>query len=103
MDASIEEGVAWQIKANRQKREMSQEELGRLIGTTQSGISRAEDPEYGKHSLETLVKMAHAFDCALSVRFIPYSKLAEESQDLSPAALYAPSFEEEFGQGNVDG
>ncbi|MFP3638095.1 helix-turn-helix domain-containing protein [Paraburkholderia sp. SIMBA_054] len=94
-DASIEEGLAWQIRANREGRHMTQKELGEAIGTTQTGIHRFEDPEYGKHSLDTLVKLAHAFDCALSVRFVPYSQLAIESEDLSPEALYATPYEVE--------
>lgn len=93
--ASIEQGIAWQIKVNRQKRGLSQEELGELIGTTQSGVSRLEDPEYGNHSLESLVKLAHAFDCALSIKFVSYSRLAAESEDLSAEALYAKSFSDE--------
>jgi transcriptional regulator with XRE-family HTH domain len=95
MEAAIEQGVAWQIKVNREQRQLSQKALAQRIGTRQSAISRAEDPEYGRHRLETLVKIANAFDCALQVRFIPYSTLARHSDDLSPDALYAPSFEEE--------
>jgi transcriptional regulator with XRE-family HTH domain len=95
MEAAIEQGVAWQIKINRERRQLSQKALAQRIGTRQSAISRAEDPEYGRHRLETLAKIANAFDCALQVRFIPYSVLAMDSDDLSPDALYAPSFEEE--------
>jgi transcriptional regulator with XRE-family HTH domain len=101
MDASIEEGLAWQIRANREQRKLTQGELGAIIGTTQSGIHRFEDPEYGKHSIETLVKLAHAFDCALSVKFVPYSQLALESEDLSPEALHAESYEVEARQAGV--
>ncbi|MFP3643375.1 helix-turn-helix domain-containing protein [Paraburkholderia sp. SIMBA_054] len=95
MSASIEEGLAWQIRANREGRHLTQKQLGESIGTTQTGIHRFEDPEYGKHSIDTLVKIAHAFDCALSVRFVPYSQLAVESEDLSPEALYATPYEVE--------
>lgn len=95
MDASIEEGLAWQIRANREGRNMTQKTLGEAIGSTQTGIHRFEDPEYGRHSLDTLMKLAHAFDCALSVRFVPYSLLALESEDLSPEALYAAPYEVE--------
>lgn len=92
MEASVEEGIAWQIKANRRGRKISQKELAVRIGSKQAAISRLEDPTYGKYSLETLIKVAHAFDCALSVRFISYAKLAIESADLSPTALYAEGF-----------
>ncbi|HXA48566.1 MAG TPA: helix-turn-helix transcriptional regulator [Burkholderiaceae bacterium] len=101
MEASIEQGVAWQIRINRKKRNLSQDDLAELIGTNQSAISRIEDPEYGKHSLDTLVSVANAFDCALSVKFIPYSKLAEDSEDLGADALYAAPFTEECHQQGV--
>lgn len=96
LSSSIEQGLAWQIRTNRKLRNMSQEDLAQAIGTQQSGISRLEDPTYGAHSLETLVSIANAFDCALSVRFVSYSALAHESEDLSPQALYAKSYEEEY-------
>lgn len=96
MEAAIEQGVAWQIKINREHRSLSQKELALRIGSAQSAISRAEDPSYGRHRLETLVKVANAFDCALQVKFIPYSQLAKDSDDLSPNALYAKSYIEEI-------
>lgn len=95
MTAAIEQGIAWQIKINRERRRLSQKDLAHCISTRQSAISRAEDPSYGRHSIETLVKIANVFDCALQVRFIPYSQLAKDSDDLSPDALYAKSYTEE--------
>lgn len=92
MEASVEEGIAWQIKVNRKTRKISQKELAARIRSKQSAISRLEDPSYGKYSLGVLMQIANAFDCALSVRFISYARLAIESADLSPKALYAESF-----------
>lgn len=96
MQSAIEQGIAWQIKINRERRSMSQSTLAEAIGSKQSAISRAEDPSYGRHSLDTLVKIANTFDCALQVKFVPYSKLARDSHDLSAEALYAPSYSEEI-------
>lgn len=96
MESAIEQGVAWQIRINRERRGLSQSDLARLIGSKQSAISRVEDESYGRHRLETLVKIANAFDCVLQVRFVPYSKLARDSEDLSPTALYARSYVEEI-------
>lgn len=98
MEAAIEQGIAWQIKFNRERRSLSQSALADMIGSHQSAISRIEDPSYGRHSLDTLVKIANAFDCALQVRLIPYSKLAQDSGDLSPASLYAAPYSEELTQ-----
>ena len=97
MEAAIEQGVAWQIRINRLKRGLSQADLARAIGTQQSAISRLEDPEYGRHNLDTLVQIAKAFDCALLVKFASYSKLAAESENLSESEQYAVPFSQETG------
>lgn len=96
MESAVQQDIAWQIKINRENRKLSQGQLAKNIGSTQSAISRAEDTTYGRHRIETLTKIANAFDCALQVKFIPYSRLAKDSEDLSPAALYAKSYEEEI-------
>jgi transcriptional regulator with XRE-family HTH domain len=96
LEASIEQGVAWQIRANRKVRGLTQAELAKCLDTNQSAVSRLEDPAYGSHSLETLVKVAHVFDCALSVKFIPYSQFAEESVDLREENMIALSFNDEI-------
>ncbi len=102
MESAISHGVAWQIRTNREKRQLSQTALAAKIGSQQSAISRAEDTTYGSHSLDTLVKIANAFDCALQVRYIPYSSLARDSEDLSPEALYTESYNEEIVHGHQE-
>lgn len=95
MEATVEQDIAWQIASNRRSRKMSQRDLAKAIGTTQSGVARLEDATYGKHSIKTLVKVAHAFECALRVTLISYSKLAVEVSDTSDGALYAAPFSDE--------
>ncbi|WP_197507061.1 helix-turn-helix domain-containing protein [Mitsuaria sp. 7] len=98
MEAAIDQGVAWQIRINRQARGLSQSQLAAAIGSRQSAISRVEDPEYGSHSLDTLISLAKAFDCALIVKFAPYSALAAESSSLSEEDQFAApySLEKEY-------
>lgn len=96
-EAAVEQGIAWQVRINRERRGLTQSELAALIDTKQSAISRMEDPEYGAHSLQQLVKVAHAFDCALMVKLVSYSVLAQEGDCLSPDQLYAPTYTEEAG------
>lgn len=91
----MEQGIAWQIRANREGRGLSQRQLAERIDTHQSAVSRLEDPEHGGHTLPTLLKLAQAFDCALLVKFVPYSHLVWESRHLGPADLYAASYTEE--------
>lgn len=92
MEASLEQGIAWQIKTNRVLRGLSQEQLASKLGKQQSAISRWEDPEYGAHSIEVLTEIAKAFDCALSVKLISYVELAYESEMLSEEDQYAAPF-----------
>jgi len=100
MEAAIEQGVAWQIRINRLKRGLSQADLARAIGTQQSAVSRQEDPEYGRHNLDTLVQIAKVFDCALLVKFVSYSMLASDSDSLSENDQYAVPFSQEIGVAN---
>jgi transcriptional regulator with XRE-family HTH domain len=85
-------GVAYQIRALREKRGWSQAELGRRTGKPQSAVSRLEDPDYGRLSLKTLLELAAAFDVALMIRFVAFSELLERTTDLSPEALAVADF-----------
>lgn len=95
MEAPVEQGVSWKIRINREERGLSQADLAELIHHTPLSISRMEDSEGYKHNLPMLIRLARAFDCALLVKFVPYSKLAEESKDLSPTALFAAPYAKE--------
>jgi len=93
LESCLEQDVAWQIRLNRERRDMSQKELANLVGTQQSSIARAEDPAYGKHSLSMLVRIAHAFGCALLVRFVSYGRFLDATKDTSVEALTVPADE----------
>lgn len=64
-----------QIRALRKSRAMTQEQLAQNTGTKQEAVSRIENSDYGKYSLDTLIKLASAFDIALEVAFVPFSRL----------------------------
>lgn len=63
--------VAHQIYQLRQKAGISQAELARRIGTTQSVISRLEDADYEGHSLAMLNRIAAAVERRVEIRFVP--------------------------------
>ena len=59
--------LADQIAELREKRDWTQADLARKVGTTQSGIARLENPEYRNYSLKTLEKVARALGARLVV------------------------------------
>lgn len=86
----------------RERRELSQTELGDMLGMNQNAIYRLESPHYGKATLTTLKRVAAAFDVALIVRFVPFSQLVDwisgtpfVDRGLSSESLSVPSFEDE--------
>jgi len=73
-----EEGVKFEISQlvydARTAAGLTQAQLSRKIGTTQSVISRLEDADYRGHSLTMLQRIAEALDLDLVVRLAPRSK-----------------------------
>lgn len=59
--------VARLIADYREEAGLTQKQLGELIGTTQSVISRLEDADYDGHSLTMLNKIAQALNKKLSI------------------------------------
>lgn len=95
MEAALEQTISWQIGLNRKARGISQGDLANMTGLSVEEIQENEDTTFEEHDLKTLVKIANAFDCAVMVKFISYSKLAYESYKLSEKDLYACSYGEE--------
>ena len=67
--------VAREIYELRIKAKLSQAELARKVGTTQSVISRLEDADYDGHSLAMLRRIAAALEKRVGIRFVPSPKL----------------------------
>jgi len=63
--------IAGQIYELRTQAQLSQTELAKMVGTTQSVISRLEDADYDGHSLNMLRRIAKALNCRIEVRFVP--------------------------------
>lgn len=89
----INTGLSFQIQAMREAREWSQEELGKKAGMAQSRISLMEDANYSRFTLNTLKRLASAFDVALVVRFEPFSKAVDYFIDLDQSSLKIPGFD----------
>ena len=67
----VKSQTAREIYAARKAAGLSQAELARLVGTTQSVISRLEDADYDRHSLAMLGRIARALNRRVEVRLVP--------------------------------
>jgi ribosome-binding protein aMBF1 (putative translation factor) len=65
--------IADQVVEQRHARELSQQELAELCGTTQSAIARFERGGRPPR-IDTLLRMANALDCELIVQFRPRTR-----------------------------
>ena len=59
--------LAHRIAELREKRGLSQAELAKLVGTTQSSIARLENSNYQNYSIKTLERIAEALGVRLVV------------------------------------
>jgi transcriptional regulator with XRE-family HTH domain len=67
--------IARKIFQLRSRAKLTQAELAKKVGTTQSVISRLEDADYDGHSLVMLRRIASALEKRLEIRFVPGRKL----------------------------
>ncbi len=100
--SQISNGIAFQIRALRNRNHLSQPKLAELVGTTQNQVYRLEKPTTAKPTITTLKKVAAAFDVALVVRFEPFNQLVDWvsgtpflDRGLSSESLAVPSFAED--------
>jgi transcriptional regulator with XRE-family HTH domain len=87
--------ISAQIRALREREGFSQDALARAIGTTQSGISRLESPDYSSWKIDTLSRLARAFDLSLSVKFVSFGDMVEDVAGFGETRLLRPSFEQD--------
>ena len=69
--------VARMIYDLREEAGLSQKELAKMVGTTQSVISRLENADYEGHSLSILNRIAKALNKRLSIQFSAVSQETE--------------------------
>jgi transcriptional regulator with XRE-family HTH domain len=90
--AHISNTIASQIAALREARGWTQKQLADKTGMKQSRISALENPNYENFTSGTLRRIASAFDVALTIRFTPFSELAQWTAELSPDRIAIPDF-----------
>ena len=82
----VKTSLSLQMATLRKQRGLSQRELAKRVKTTQPGISRLEDPHYGKCTIASLLKIASALDVALLVKFVPFTRGLQEWEEALPVA-----------------
>ncbi|MGH8371829.1 MAG: helix-turn-helix domain-containing protein [Gammaproteobacteria bacterium] len=73
--SQISIAIPFQVKKLREQNEMDQKKLAKMAGMKQPRISAIENGNGQELSLNTLRRLASAFDVALIVRFAPFSEL----------------------------
>lgn len=95
VQAEVVTALALQIRTIRMQRNWSQAELAKKLGTTQTAVSRLEDPSYGRMSLKTLLDLSRVFDAGLRVQFVSLITMLHETFKPKAHLREVPSFEEE--------
>ena len=95
VSSQISVGLPFQIRALREQRGWKQSRLAEKAEMLQPRISAIERPGEVKFNLETLRRIASAFDVALEVRFVPFSKLVDDSEKFNPDTFHVLSFDED--------
>lgn len=91
----IDNGIAFQIRTIRKVNNWTQKDLGDKADMKQERISVLEDPNKINFNVDTLRRIASAFDVGLMIRFVPFSDLVKWDKDLSPESLQVTSFTED--------
>jgi transcriptional regulator with XRE-family HTH domain len=96
--AVVKRMLPLQVRVLRRQRGWSQAQLAKESNLTQGVISRAEDPDYGNLTVNTLVRLAAGFDCAFIGRFVPFSELGKWYTNVTDEKLLeVPSFAQDQG------
>lgn len=95
VSSQINIGIPFQIRALLKARGWTQNELAVRTGMLQPRISGMMSPGKTRPNIETLRRVAEAFDCGLMVRFVPFSELARWSETFDPEHFSVPTFNEE--------
>jgi transcriptional regulator with XRE-family HTH domain len=95
--SQISIGLPFQIRALREQKGWKQSDLAKNTGMLQPRISAIEAPGGAKFTIETLRRLASAFDVALIVRFVPFSELVDWSERFNPDEFKVSDFASDAG------
>jgi transcriptional regulator with XRE-family HTH domain len=95
--SQINIGIPFQLRALLKSRCKTQEWLAEKAGMLQPRISGLLTPGKTRPNIETLRRLAEAFDCGLIVRFASFSEVAKWSEDFDPESFNVPTFDADPG------
>jgi transcriptional regulator with XRE-family HTH domain len=96
LESQVRSWIAYQFQALRRKLALSQTEMAHRIGKPQSVISRLENADYGRVSVQTLLEVATCLDIALVVQFVSYPEFLDRTRDKSELAMQPENFNESW-------
>jgi transcriptional regulator with XRE-family HTH domain len=88
-------GLPLKIRKLREAKFPTQKAFADKLGKHQSWVSQLENPNYGKLTLTTLLEVASAFDVALEVDFVAFSRVLDRAARLSAEWFEVPSYTED--------
>jgi transcriptional regulator with XRE-family HTH domain len=94
-DAVTNAFLTGQIKALRDERGLTQEQLAELVGTQQSGISRWLNSGFSTCKVGSLRKFARAYGVRLRITFEPFGTLPTDVGGFTKERLAPPPFEKD--------
>ena len=89
----VDAKIGTQIKVLREQRGWSQEQLAEKAGMKQSRISALENVNYSAWSVNTLRRLARAFDVALTVEFKAFGSHIQDFERMSRRSLQVAPFD----------
>lgn len=101
MQTQVRAGIAYQFQALRKKFGLKQTEMAQKVNKPQSTVSRLENTEYGRVSIQTLLDVASSLDVALLVQFVSYPDFLSRTEDMSDEALQVHTIFESLESGDA--
>ncbi len=99
VEGHVTSTIAYQLRAMRAQLGLTQKEFSKRIGKPQSVVSRLENTEYGKVTVQTLLDIARGLDVALVVKFASFPDFLASYSDLSAETMAAEPFAATFPEG----
>lgn len=89
-------GLALKNRLLREQRKWTQKQLGEKAGMAQAWISRLEDPNYGKLTISTLLKLASVYDVGLEINFVSFSKILHDALSFDSKSFVVRGFDNDL-------